>query len=116
MRDAGAEARELLNRPFDREAHRAHGLVGRPDGVDGALRRRVQLVELCIHPVHRSPDLFDHWQNRTFRSPDQRRKSVESYGEPEKRPADTETDGDQEHGKREIGEISEREGDHQQQA
>jgi hypothetical protein len=48
-----------------------------------------------------------------FRSPDQRRKSVESYGQPEKRPAEAQTDGDQEHGKREIGEIPERESNHE---
>ena len=44
----------------------------RADSVDSAVRRRIELVELRIHPVDRSPDFVDYWQNLTFRPSDQR--------------------------------------------
>jgi hypothetical protein len=48
---------------------------------------------------------------------DQRRKSVESYGQPEKCPTKPETGGDQEDREGERGEIPEGEGDdHEAQA
>ena len=109
MRHAGAEARELPHGRLDGEADRPHGLVDRLDGVDGTVRRGIQLVELRVHPVDRSPNLVDHGQNLTFCPTNQRRKSVESYGEPEERPADADTDGDQEERQGRAGEISVRE-------
>src|SRR5262245_51420442 len=65
MRDTCREARELLDRPLHGEADRANRLVGGFDGVYGAVRGRVELVELRIHPVYRPSDLVDHRKNFT---------------------------------------------------
>ncbi len=60
VRDGRRDPEQLLDRALDRIAERAHGLVDRDDRVDGAVGRRVDLVELVVHPVDGAADLVDH--------------------------------------------------------
>ncbi len=71
---AGGEPDELLDRPLDREADRAHGLVDGLDGVDGAVGRLVELVELVVDAVDGAAGLVDHRQHLALRAADERRE------------------------------------------
>src|SRR5437879_4394089 len=84
VREPGGKTGELLDGSLDGEADRTDGLVRGLHRVYSAVRRRVELVELQVDSVHRPSDLVDHRQNLTLYSPNQRGKSIEGYGQPQK--------------------------------
>ena len=116
VREPGRESGKLLDGTLDREADRTDSFVRRLHRIHGAVCRSVELVELQVDPVHRTPDLVDYRQNFTLCSPNQRRKSIESYGQPEKGPRNPETNGNEKHREGEIREISEGEGENHRYA
>src|SRR5262249_37829704 len=73
VRDARREAGELLHRRLHRVADCPHGLVDGHDGIHGAVRGHVELVELCVDPIHRTPDFVDDRKHFTLRPLNERR-------------------------------------------
>jgi hypothetical protein len=90
--------------PTSRARGRRRGRT--PSARAASVGHLVELVELRVHAVDRPADLVDHGQHLPFRSAQERRDAVEGRREPQERPAHSETDDDEKHGQRDVGDVS----------